>query len=57
LLQSNERRAFIGHREGDIVIGAANQYAIVTLVGRTCNYAVVNKINRKTSDQAFATIV
>jgi IS30 family transposase len=52
-----ERRAHIGHWEGDTVIGAAHQHAIVTLVERKSGYAVVTKVNRKTSDQVSAAIV
>ena len=55
--ESIERRAQIGHWEGDTVIGAAHQHAIVTLVERKSGYAVVTKVNRKTSDQVSAAIV
>jgi IS30 family transposase len=54
---SIERRSHIGHWEGDTVIGAAHQHAIVTLVERKSGYAVVSKVNRKTSDQVSAAIV
>ena len=52
-----ERRSHIGHWEGDTVIGAAHQHAIVTLVERKSGYAVVSKVNRKTSDQVSAAII
>ena len=55
--ESIERRTHIGHWEGDTVIGAAHQHAIVTLVERKSGYAVVTKVNRKTSDQVSAAIV
>jgi IS30 family transposase len=54
---SIERRSHIGHWEGDTVIGAAHQHAIVTLVERKSGYALVSKVNRKTSDQVSAAIV
>ena len=52
-----ERRSHIGHWEGDTVIGAAHQHAIVTLVERKSGYALVSKVNRKTSDQVSAAII
>ena len=55
--ESIERRAHIGHWEGDTVIGAAHQHAIVTLVERKSGYVVVTKVNRKTSDQVSAAII
>ena len=55
--ESIERRVHIGHWEGDTVIGAAHQHAIVTLVERKSGYAVVTKVNRKTSDQVSAAII
>ena len=55
--ESVERRAHIGHWEGDTVIGAAHQHAIVTLVERKSGYAVMMKVNRKTSDQVSAAII
>ena len=55
--ESIERRAHIGHWEGDTVIGAAHQHAIVTLVNRKSGYAVVTKVNRKTSDQVSGAII
>ena len=36
---------------------AAHQHAIVTLVERKSGYAVVTKVNRKTSDQVSAAII
>jgi transposase, IS30 family len=55
--ESIERRAQIGHWEGDTVIGAAHQHAIVTLVERKSGYAVVTNVNRKMTDQVSAAIV
>lgn len=52
-----ERRTHIGHWEGDTVIGAARQNAIVTLVERTSGYAVLAKVERKTAAQVSAAIV
>ncbi len=55
--ESIERRAHVGHWEGDTVIGAAHQHAIVTLVERKSGYAVVAKVYRKTSEQVSAAII
>lgn len=54
---SVEQRAHIGHWEGDTVIGAAHQHAIVTLVERKSGFAVVTKVERKTSEQVSAAII
>ncbi len=54
---SIERRSHVGHWEDDTVIGAAHQHAIVTLVERKSGYAVVSKVNRKTSDEVSAAII
>lgn len=45
-----ETRSQVGHWEGDTVIGAAHQHAIVTLVERKSSYAVLAKVKNKTSD-------
>jgi IS30 family transposase len=55
--ESIERRAHVGHWEGDTVIGAAHQHALVTLVERKSGYAVVAKVHRKTSEQVSAAII
>jgi len=55
--ESIERRVHIGNWEGDTVIGAAHQHAIIRLVERKSGYAVVTKENRKTSDQVSAAII
>jgi IS30 family transposase len=52
-----ERRARIGHWEGDTVIGAAHQHAIVTLVERKSGFAVATKVDRKTAEQVSAAII
>jgi IS30 family transposase len=52
-----ERRSHISHWEADTVIGAVHQHAILRLVERKSGYAVVCKVNRKTSDQVSAAIV
>jgi IS30 family transposase len=55
--KSVEQRPHIGHWEGDTVIGAAHQHAIVTLVKRKSGFAVVTKVERKTSEQVSAVII
>lgn len=45
-----EDRKQVGHWEGDTVIGAAHQQAIVTLVERKSGYAVLAKVVNKTAD-------
>jgi IS30 family transposase len=52
-----EQRAHIGHWEGDTVIGAAHQHAIVTLVEIQSGFAVVTKVERKTSEKVSAAII
>ena len=54
---SIDRRTRIGHWEGDTVIGAAHQHAIVTLVERKSGFAVVTKVDRKTAEQVSAAII
>lgn len=55
--QHIEARSQIGHWEGDTVIGAAHQQAIVTLVERKSGYAVLAKIRNKTSDLVNSAII
>lgn len=55
--ESVEQRAHIGHWEGDTVIGAAHQHAIVTLVERKSGFAVLTKVDRKTSEQVSTAII
>lgn len=52
-----ETRAQVGHWEGDTVIGAAHQQAIVTLVERKSGYAVLAKVKNKTSDLVSGAIL
>ena len=52
-----ETRSQVGHWEGDTVIGAAHQHAIVTLVERKSGYAVLAKVKNKTSDLVSSTIL
>lgn len=54
--RSIERRINVGHWEGDSVIGAAHQHAIVTVVERKANIQGVTNANRKTSNQVSAAI-
>ena len=55
--ESVERRAQIGHWEADTVIGAGHQHAIVTLVERKSGFAVMAKVDRKTSEQVSAAVI
>lgn len=55
--ESIEARSQVGHWEGDTVIGAAHQQAIVTLVERKSGYAVLAKVKNKTSDLVSSTIL
>ena len=52
-----EERAQVGHWEGDTVIGANHQQAIVTLVERKSGYAVLSKVTNKTSDLVSNAII
>ena len=45
-----DERKQVGHWEGDTVIGAAHQQAIVTLVERKSGYAVLAKVSNKTAE-------
>lgn len=55
--ESIERRAHVGQWEGDTVIGAEHQHAIVTLFERKSGFVVVAKVHRKTSEQVSAAII
>jgi len=55
--ESVERRTHIGHWEADTVIGAGHQHAIVTLVERKSGFAVMAKVDRKTSEQVSAAVI
>jgi IS30 family transposase len=52
-----ELRKQIGHWEGDTVIGANHQQAIVTLVERRSGYAVIERVCNKTADLVSEAIV
>ena len=52
-----EARKQMGHWEGDTVIGAHHQQAIVTLVERKSGYAVMAKVSNKTAELVSAAIV
>lgn len=52
-----EARSQIGHWEGDTVIGAAHQQAIVTLVERKSGYALITKVKNKTADLVSSAII
>ena len=46
---SAEKRSWIGHWEGDTVIGADRHHCIVTLVERKTGFAIIKKVQAKTS--------
>jgi len=50
-------RRHIGHWEGDTLIGAGHQQAIVSLVERKSGYAVLAKVSQKTAEQVSAAII
>jgi len=52
-----EARSQIGHWEGDTVIGAAHQQAIVTQVERKSGHSVLAKVKNKTSDLVSSAII
>jgi transposase, IS30 family len=52
-----EERRHIGHWEGDTLIGKHHKHAIVSLVERKSGYAVLAKVENKTSDQVSTAII
>jgi IS30 family transposase len=52
-----EERRQIGHWEGDTLIGKRHKHAIVSLVERKSGYAVLAKVQHKTSDQVSTAII
>jgi len=52
-----EQRARFGDWEGDLVIGAGHQQALVTLNERISRYTLIGKINRKTAQSVTDTMV
>lgn len=52
-----ETRSQVGHWEGDTVIGAHHQQAVVTLVERKSGYALIAKVINKTADLVSAAII
>lgn len=55
--KSIEERKTIGHWEGDTVIGANHQQALVTIVERKSRYTVIKKVNRKTAAEVSAATI
>jgi transposase, IS30 family len=54
---SVETRSCVGHWEGDTVIGAAHKHAIVTVVERKSGFAVLAKVENKTSEAVSQAII
>jgi IS30 family transposase len=52
-----EERRHVGHWEGDTLMGARHQHAIVSLVERKTGYAVLAKVDRKTSELVSSAII
>ena len=52
-----ETRSRVGHWEGDTVIGAAHKHAIVTVVERKSGFAVLSKVENKTSEAVSQAII
>lgn len=52
-----EARLQVGHWEGDTLMGARHQHAIVSLVERKTGYAILTKVDRKTSDLVSRAII
>jgi len=52
-----EERRQVGHWEGDTLMGTRHRHAIVSLVERKTGYAVLAKVDRKTSDLVSGAII
>ena len=52
-----EKRATVGHWEGDTVMGENNKTALITLVERNPGYAIVRKLKSRRADDVAAEIV
>jgi IS30 family transposase len=52
-----EERRQIGRREGDTLIGKSHKHAIVSLVERKSGYAVLAKVENKTTDLGATAII
>jgi IS30 family transposase len=52
-----EARRQVGHWECDTVIGASHKGAVVTMVERKSGYAVMAKVEKKTSELVSSVIV
>ena len=52
-----EARSQVGHWECDTVIGASHKGAVVTMVERKSGYAVMAKVEKKTSELVSSAIV
>jgi IS30 family transposase len=52
-----EERHQVGHWEGDTLMGARHKHAIVSLVERKTGYAILTKVDRKTSDLVSGAII
>lgn len=53
---SVQSRRFIGHFEGDTVIGADARHCVLTLVERKTRYVVIKKLTARTKEQASAAL-
>lgn len=52
-----EKRQQVGHWEGDTIIGASHQQAIVTLVERKSGYVLMQKVTHKTAELVSNAII
>lgn len=52
-----EERHQVGHWESDTLMGARHKHAIVSLVERKTGYAILTKVDRKTSDLVSGAII
>lgn len=52
-----ERRTRVGDWEGDTIIGAGQQQAIVSLVDRKTQYTLLHKVKRKTADLVTTALI